>query len=307
MNMIDGAWYSEVYRQTVFIVLAFIFISGFIVYFFRNKNHYFIASWASIKSWLIAAPLLFGALGLPSPFPLITLTLLAIFGAKVFFQILGMYHRSWFVLICYFGIFWLAYCVHTNQIEHYNLAPMIVLGLSLLVPLIRNNFKWMIQYISLTLLAFAFMGWSFMHTGLILKWESGIYQLMYLIILTEFCDNTIFAINRYVGKTKIVDGINPKRTVEATGISIILTLILAFAMRHLLPAGAEKFWLSSGLIAAIGGGIGDLIMTVVRRDLGIRDYGAFIIGRGDFLQRMDRLIFVAPIYYYFMKYYESQL
>jgi phosphatidate cytidylyltransferase len=74
-------------------------------------------------------------------------------------------------------------------------------------------------------------------------------------------------------------------------------------MRHLLPAGAEKFWLVSGLIAGIGGGFGDLVMTVIRRDLGIRDYGVFIIGRGDFLQRMDRLIFVAPIYYYVMKHF----
>jgi phosphatidate cytidylyltransferase len=41
-------------------------------------------------------------------------------------------------------------------------------------------------------------------------------------------------------------------------------------------------------------------MTVIRRDAGIRMVGPFILGRGDFLHRMDRLIFVAPIYYYVM-------
>lgn len=300
--LVDGAWTSPVYRQTVLIVLSLMFLAGVIVFFFRNKNHYFMVSWASIKSWLVAAPLLFGIMGTPEPYPLIGITMLAVFGAKVFFQILGMYHRSWFVIVCYTGILWLSYCIYTDQLEYYNLAPMMELGLISLIPLLRNNYKSMIQYMALTQLAFAFMGWSFMHTGLILKSENGIYQLMYLVILTEFCDNTTLAISRYIGSIKIFNRINPKRTLESTIVSILLTLLLAFAMRHLLPPGAEKFWLVSGLIAGIGGWIGDLIMTVIRRDLGIRDYGAFIIGRGDFLQRMDRLIFVAPIFYYIMKF-----
>ena len=73
-------------------------------------------------------------------------------------------------------------------------------------------------------------------------------------------------------------------------------------MRNLLPDQSEKYWLASGLIAGLGGGFGDIVMTVIRRDLGIRDYGVFILGRGDFLNRMDRLIFVCPIYYYVMHY-----
>ena len=42
-------------------------------------------------------------------------------------------------------------------------------------------------------------------------------------------------------------------------------------------------------------------MTALRKDVGAKDGGLFILGRGDFLQRMDRLIFVAPIYYYVMR------
>jgi phosphatidate cytidylyltransferase len=48
-------------------------------------------------------------------------------------------------------------------------------------------------------------------------------------------------------------------------------------------------------------------MSVVRRDLGVRIMGAFILGRGDFLHRMDRLIFVAPIYYYIMQFLQNTL
>lgn len=297
-----GAWASPVYRETALIVLSFIFVSGLIVFFLRQLNYYFVASWASIKSWLIVAPLLFAMFGAPEPWPLVGLTALAIFGAKIFFQIMGMFHRSYFVMICYLGIVALGWAIHVDRLDIYNLLPMIVLGLACLIPLFRNNYKRMIQYISLTNLAFVFLGWSFMHLGLILDFNKGVYQVLYLIVLTEFCDNTNLAISRYVGKYKLFDRIDHKRTLESTLVSALLTIGVAFAMRHLLPDGSERYWLVSGLIASIGGFIGDIIMAVIRRDAGIKEVGAFVLGRGDFLHRMDRLIFVAPLYYYAMMY-----
>ncbi|WP_413577602.1 phosphatidate cytidylyltransferase [Bdellovibrio sp. HCB290] len=297
---IPAAWESHIYRQTVLIVLSIIFASGLVVFFFRNKNYYFVQSWASIKSWLVAAPVMFLVMGLPTPWPLICLTVLAILGAKIFFQIMGMFHRSNFVLICYAGIVGLAACIYFDRLDIYNVMPMIVLMAACLVPLIRNSYKRMIQYMSLTLLAFIFLGWSFMHLGLIMKFPNGIYQLMYLIILTEFCDNTNLAVGRYIGGWRMFPSINPRRTVGSTAVSIALTLFLAGCMRFLLPDGSEKYWLASGLIASLGGFVGDLVMTTVRRDAGMKTVGPFIIGRGDFLHRVDRLIFVAPIYYYVM-------
>ncbi|MFZ4404767.1 MAG: phosphatidate cytidylyltransferase [Pseudobdellovibrionaceae bacterium] len=298
----SNTWDSEIYRQTALIVLSIIFAAGIIVYFFRQKNYYFVASWASIKSWLVVAPILFILMGLKEPWPFIVLTVIALLGAKAFFQILGMFHRSYFVLICYAGIVALGVCAYYNQTTVYHQMPMIVLGLSCLVPLLRNNYKRMIQYICLTLLGFVFLGWSFMHTALILKLPNGIYQVMYLIILTEFCDNTNLATSRYFGKTKICSRINHRRTFGSTVVSVILTLFLAGTMRFLLPDGSDRYWLTAGLIASFGGIVGDLVMTVVRRDAGVKIVVPFILGRGDFLQRMDRLIFVAPIYYFVMLY-----
>ncbi|MGZ3826919.1 MAG: phosphatidate cytidylyltransferase, partial [Bdellovibrio sp.] len=210
------AWDSPIYRQTVLIVLSIIFCSGAIVFWFRNKNYYFVQSWASIKSWIVAAPVLFFVMGLSSPWPLVLLTILAIAGAKIFFQIMGMYHRSYFVMICYTGIIGLGLCAWYDRLDIYNSMPMIVLGISCLVPLVRNSYKRMIQYISLTLLAFIFLGWSFMHLALILKFPNGVYQVMYLIILTEFCDNTNLALNRYIGGWRLFPGINARRTIGST-------------------------------------------------------------------------------------------
>lgn len=296
----DMAWDSPVYRQTVLIVLLVIFVGAAINFIFRKKSQYFMVAWASIKSWLIFAPLMFGIMGMKAPIPVVFLTLLAIYGAKVYFQILGMYNQSLFVYICYLGIIGLGIFGQMNNLTIYNEMPMAVLGLSCLVPLILRNYRDMIQYISLTLLGFIFLGWSFMHLSLILNFENGIYQVMYLIILTEFCDNTNLAISRYFRGPKIISEINSKRSWLSTGVSILITVLLAYVMRFLLPNSSEKYWLASGLIASFGGVIGDMVMTVVRRDAGVKIVSGFVLGRGDFLHRMDRLIFVAPIYYFVM-------
>lgn len=300
MERIFPALYDPIYRQTALIILSVLFASGLIVYFLRQTGYYFVSAWASIKSWLIFAPVLFLAFALPDPAPLVVLVLAAIYGAKAFFQIIGMFHRSYFVLLCYAGIIALGVCCYYQRLDIYNAMPMIVLGIACLVPLMRNNYKRMIQYISITLLSFIFLGWSFMHLGLMYYFPNGTYQIMYLLILTEFCDNTNLAIGRYFKGWRLLPNIDPKRSVLSTLVSIFLTLALAGAMRQLLPDRSEKYWLAAGLIASFGGVLGDLVMSVVRRDAGVKIVGAFILGRGDFLHRMDRLIFVAPFYYYVM-------
>jgi phosphatidate cytidylyltransferase len=214
---------------------------------------------------------------------------------------MGMYHQSAFVYICYAGIIGLGLSSQLGSLTFYNEMPMAVLGLSCLIPLFKRDYRDMIQYISLTLLGFIFLGWSFMHLALIFNnFENGLYQMMYLIILTEFCDTTNLAISKYFKGPKIISEINKKRSWNSTLVAIILTLMLAYGMRYLLPDRSEKYWLASGLIASFGGVVGDMVMSVVRRDAGVKIVSGFIWGRGDFLNRVDRLIFVAPIYYFVM-------
>jgi phosphatidate cytidylyltransferase len=296
------AWNDPVYQKTALIVLSAIFASGAFVFFFRTKNYYFVSAWASIKSWIFAAPLLFLLFALPSPFPLIALTLFAIYGAKAFFQIMGMFHRYYFVLLCYAGIIALAFCIYYEKYDLYNQMPMIFLGACCFVPLWMNSFKKMIQYISLTLLCFIFIGWSFLHLGLLLKFPNGLFQILYLVTLTEFCDNTNLATSYYFKGPKIFSNLDHRRTYLSTLASMALTIALAGLMRYLLPDNSEKYWLEAGIVASLGGFFGDIIMTAIRRDAGVKDVGPFILGRGDLLQRIDRLIFVAPIYYYVMRF-----
>ena len=104
--------------------------------------------------------------------------------------------------------------------------------------------------------------------------------------------------NRTVGKIRLFSKISQRVSIEGLVLSLALTLTLAWGLRHLLPNRSEPFWILGGVCAALLGRFGDLIIGVIRRDLGIKDSGPFIIGRDDILARLDKYIFTAPAFYY---------
>lgn len=300
-----GLWNERIFQETSLLICGSLVVLSALMFFARNRYSHFMAGWASLKSWLFLAPLILLVLASPSPWPLVFLSLVGIASAKTFFQMVGIYHRSWFVWATYLFIAALGYLVFNEDLELFNLSPMIFLGFISLIPLVRNSATNMIQYLALSLMSFIFWGWSLMHLGLLLMLERGSYIVLYLYLLTEVSDNVALAGSRMFGKHKPFDKISHRVSVEGILVSVVASVLLAWGMRHLLPDRSERFWIAAGLIAAIVGRLGGLILSVIRRDLGIKNTGVFIIGRDDILSRTDKLIFVGPIYYYVYLYLQQ--
>jgi len=296
-------WTNPLFKQLALIVLVFLGSVGILLFPFRKKNTHLAAAWASLQSWLFFTPVLFLMLAAGDPWPLVGITLVSLLCIKEFFQLTGMYHRSFFVWITYISGLALAFSIYYDYPMIYNLMPMIFLGTISLIPIAKNEAKNMLQFIALSLISMIFMGWAFMHIAWIVKLPHGAFYLIYIILLTELCDNVALAVSRLFGKKKIVDQITPKRTLEGLIISFGITLVAAYGLRIILPPESQNNWWVYGLTAALVGSTGDLILAVIRRDLGVKDYGIFILGRGGLLDRMDRLIFVAPIYFYLLLYF----
>lgn len=131
-----------------------------------------------------------------------------------------------------------------------------------------------------------------------MEMEEGVYTIIYIIMLTEFFDTVYLAISKYVKNIKLISNISPKRSLEGFVLAGVLTLILGWAMRHLLPVRTELYWVSVSLTCILFASTGDSVLAMVRRDLGIKVTDSFILGRGDFFSRLDRLVFVAPVAHY---------
>ncbi len=291
-------WNEKLFKETSGLIIIFLLLVGSFLFILRQKNPRFTKAWVSTKSWIFITPVILFFVGLPAPYPLLMLTLVSIFSAKTFFRMVGMYHRTWFVWLTYVFTFALCYMIYANELVYFNMMPMLFLLGTTFIPILRNSYTHMIQYMALALICYIFMGWSLMHLGLILNFKKGIYILIYLYLLAEFSFNSSVFFSKQFGKKKVLNRITPKFTLQGIIYSTLLTILLAWGMRHLLPVRSEPFWLASSLIVILFGRSGDIILSVIRRDLGIKDSGVFIIGRDDILSRVDKFIFVAPIFYY---------
>ncbi len=300
--MIYGHWNDPRYVEAAGVIMGFLIFLSILLFFLKRKGAPYISAWASVKSWLFVAPLLFAVFALPDPWPLAFMTLMGVLSAKSFFQMVGMYHRSWFVWITYIFIFALGYFIHKDQYEFYNLSPMIFLFVAALIPLLRNSATHMIQYISLSLVAFIFWGWSYMHMGRLMNFEGGALMVLYLYLLTEVSENTTWAVSILFGKIKPFSRISNKVSLEGMIVALIVTMFVAWGLRHLLPNRSEMYWIGAGLVATIFGRMGDLTIAMIRRDLGIKNTGIFIIGRDGILTRVEKLIFIGPMFFYLFIY-----
>ncbi len=291
-------WHNHTYVSIVSSVVAFFLISGGFVYYMQNRDARWMAVWAAMKSWVITSPIAFFFAALPTPWPLVFTVLLAILGAKTFFQMTGMYHRSWFVWATYFFIIVQGYSIFRGYDRFFNVMPMFYFVAIALIPILRNSTSQMIQYIALSLMNFILFGWGFMHIGRIVMWSGGPLAVLYITILCELCETSNYTITRLFGRHKPLQNITTRFSLEGFVGALILTVLTAWGIRTMLPLHTEPYWIAAGLSVAVFGRFGGLLLTVIRRDLGIKESGTFIIGRDDILARIDKPLFAAPFFYF---------
>ena len=116
-------------------------------------------------------------------------------------------------------------------------------------------------------------------------------------------DVAAFVSGKLFGGRKLRVEVSPNKTwggaFGALGISMILPWLLWFSFPHFGPLQLVL----TGLIIGIGGQLGDLVISVIKRDLGVKDMGVLIPGHGGVLDRIDSLIFTGPLFFHMSRWF----
>lgn len=128
--------------------------------------------------------------------------------------------------------------------------------------------------------------------------------LMFLIFLTEINDVMQFVWGKIFGKHKIVPKVSPNKTWEGFIGGVISTITIGYFLKFLTPFTVPQVLIVSGIIA-IAGFAGDIVISAIKRDKGIKDMGDTIPGHGGIFDRIDSLSYTAPAFFhlvYFISY-----
>ncbi|MDD5359805.1 MAG: phosphatidate cytidylyltransferase [Sulfurovaceae bacterium] len=130
---------------------------------------------------------------------------------------------------------------------------------------------------------------------------SGAMLLLYLFLLTELNDVLQFVCGKIFGKTPIVPKVSPKKTVEGLVGAVIIITILAVLFSYLTPFSIIQA-IGAGLIISLGGFVGDVVVSMIKRDVGVKDASNLIAGHGGVIDRVDSLTYTAPLFFHYIYY-----
>ncbi len=138
------------------------------------------------------------------------------------------------------------------------------------------------------------------HTG---DTSAGPGLVVFLVFLTQFNDVAQYVWGKLFGKRKITPTVSPNKTVAGLVGGVLTTTALSTALAPLLTPVTFPESIAVGLIIGTGGFLGDVVISALKRDLGVKDSGALIPGHGGILDRIDSLTFTAPLFFHYMNYF----
>ena len=263
--------------------------------------------WDRYRSWIwlalfILIPILAGAF-----WTILAVATLSFLCYREYARITGLFRERTISLIVVIGILLITFSVLDNWYRLFVALFPLTVALIASGGLIPDQPKGYIQRVGLGLLGFARFGSALGHLGYMAnEWN---YRPIVLLIICAVELNDIFAYicGHVFGHRKFVPNTSPNKTVGGALGAIVLTT-------PLVALGAHFVWSSTvldtpvrllglGIIVSVVGQFGDLMLSSIKRDLGLKDTAKLIPGHGGILDRFDSLILVAPAVFHYVNYF----
>lgn len=177
---------------------------------------------------------------------------------------------------------------------HGLVAVVAVLMTSLLVLLVRRPLERAMLDWALSLALALYLGGLMQFYAPLRQRPDGAFWVMALLGLSWVCDSCAFFVGRAYGRTPLAPRISPRKSREGAAAGVTGSALVGAALA--LASGHSAVLLSGyGLVIGLATVWGDLAESLLKRQTGVKDSGVLIPGHGGLLDRMDSLLFCAPL------------
>ncbi|MFC2056561.1 phosphatidate cytidylyltransferase [Chloroflexota bacterium] len=260
-------------------------------------------------------PLLIAAIWFEQPLHWFTL-LIAIWGILAVFEFYRLVAASKVSPLIYFGLIWtLLFILSRNSnllsvLEpHFdlNLLTPFLLASAVVLPLIWLLPRWQKERTLAswvwTIAGILYVGWLLSYLVALRNLDDGRNWIFFALFITFASDTVAFFTGSALGRHKLAPHISPGKTWEGAigGIlgAIIVSLFFILPTPLILPLSWGQA-VVLGLLVSIFGQLGDLVESLFKRNMGVKDSGSLIPGHGGFLDRIDSVVFAGIVVYYYV-------
>jgi len=131
----------------------------------------------------------------------------------------------------------------------------------------------------------------------------GVGLLFFVVVLTQFNDVAQYTWGKLIGRHKVTPKVSPKKTWEGLVGGVLTTTAVAAALGPYLTPMDVAWSALAGAVIGVAGFLGDITLSAMKRDLGVKDTGGLIPGHGGILDRVDSLTYAAPAFFHFFRYF----
>jgi phosphatidate cytidylyltransferase len=159
------------------------------------------------------------------------------------------------------------------------------------------------QRVAVTLLGVCYVNWLLGHAISLRALPEGVHWILLLVWVTWIGETAAYTVGSLVGRHKLAPGISPGKTVEGSIAQLAASLLAALtAGGWLFPGLRLRDAVAVGVLLGVLGQMGDLVESALKRSVGTKDTGNVIPGHGGILDRIDGLLFNAPVLFYYVTY-----
>ena len=126
--------------------------------------------------------------------------------------------------------------------------------------------------------------------------------MVFLVLIVQTSDVMQYVWGKLLGRHRLAPAVSPSKTVEGLLGGVLSATLLGAALWRITPFTPCQSGLMALCICSMGF-LGGLVMSAIKRDRGIKDWGSLIEGHGGMLDRMDSLCFSAPVFFHVVRYF----
>jgi phosphatidate cytidylyltransferase len=153
---------------------------------------------------------------------------------------------------------------------------------------------------ALTIVGGLYVGWMGGHLFSLRQLPDGFQWVLLTLLITWCADTGAYLVGSTLGRRKLAPRISPGKTIEGTVGGWITGIITGGVLTGILGFGMV-YGLVLGALIGVASLLGDLGISMMKRQVGVKDSGRLIPGHGGILDRLDSILFTAVISYYFVE------